>query len=343
MPNPNHLIINEDDFIKLSNEKHNYQFTYNKVKYVNKETKVIITCKEHGDFEQSPKKHLLGQKCARCRGVKKYNNEEFIITANNNKYNYEKVVYNGTKTKITITCPIHGDFKQIPGGHLLGYGCIKCGGKEKLTKSNFIERSNIIHNYKYDYKLTEYKNSHTLLSIICDKHGVFLQSAASHLSGCGCPTCNESKGEREISIILDKLCIKYTREYKFKKCKYKKELRFDFYLPDINYCIEFNGRQHYEEVPNFGGRDEFEEIKKRDNIKIDFCKINNINLLIIKYNDIDDIDKIIKSKFITEEQSKRVSDVELLQSYKETFSSLKLTPDTLERISEIYSQRIIGE
>mgnify|MGYP003495419239 CR=1 FL=1 len=53
--------------------------------------------------------------------------------------------------------------------------------------------------------------------------------------------------------------------------------------------------------------------------------------------------KIIKSKFITEEQSKRVSDVELLQSYKETFSSLKLTPDTLERISEIYSQRIIGE
>ena len=72
------------------------------------------------------------------------------------------------------------------------------------------------------------------------------------------------------------------------------------------------------------------------NSKASDFKVNHkVNQLLEKYAD--DEEMLIQ---VVEEQSKRVSDVELLQSYKDTFSSVKLTPDTLERISEIYSQRI---
>lgn len=299
MPNPNHVIISGKDFISIANKIHNNQFIYDKVEYINKTTKITITCKEHGDFVQLPKKHLLGQKCPRCRGVKKYNNNDFILEASkkhNNKYNYEKVDYINSKTQIIIICPLHGEFRQRAGGHLLGYGCIKCSGKEKLTNEKFIDRANNIHNNKYNYDLIEYNNSDSILSIICDKHGIFNQRASTHLNGCGCPVCNESKGEREISKTLDTLSIEYLREYKFEKCKYINELRFDFYIPSINLCIEFNGRQHYEEVNGFGGKVEFDKIKKRDNIKYNFCKLNNINLLIIKYKDINEVSNIINER-----------------------------------------------
>ena len=69
-------------------------------------------------------------------------------------------------------------------------------------------------------------------------------------------------------------------------CKNILPLPFDFYLPDYNICIEYNGRQHYEPIKKWGGVDSLNEIKKRDKIKMEYCKLNNIPLIIIKYNDI---------------------------------------------------------
>lgn len=96
--------------------------------------------------------------------------------------------------------------------------------------------------------------------------------------GRGCPICRESKGEIAIRRFLTKNKIEFIPQKKFKDCFYIRNLPFDFYLPNYNVCIEFNGRQHYEPVIAFGGESEFNEIKKRDLVKKEFCYNNKIKL-----------------------------------------------------------------
>lgn len=104
-----------------------------------------------------------------------------------------------------------------------------------------------------------------------------------------------SKGEKQISEILEKLNIKFKREYKFDNCKNINVLSFDFYLPDYNFCIEYDGKQHYEPNDFFGGINSFEKIKHNDKIKNEYCKNNNIHLIRIRYDD--DIDVVLNNQF----------------------------------------------
>src|SRR5690606_35066069 len=89
---------------------------------------VIITCPEHGDFEQTPNAHLKGSGCPKCSGRGK--TTEFIIQefkkVHDDKYDYSKTEYKNSTTKVIITCPEHGDYKQLPGNHLKGSGCPTC-------------------------------------------------------------------------------------------------------------------------------------------------------------------------------------------------------------------------
>lgn len=82
------------------------------------------------------------------------------------------------KTKLTIICPIHGEFLQSPEKHLLGQGCPECGKlkfkKPKMTKDQFIERAKQIHGNKYSYNNSNVINSYTKVEIICPIHGSFL-------------------------------------------------------------------------------------------------------------------------------------------------------------------------
>ena len=124
-----------DNFIDKAIEKYGDKFDYSKVQYVNVDTKVVITCPEHGEFEQTPYKHLKGKHgCKRCgeraAAQSKFSTtEEFIAKArevHGDKYSYENTIYTEARNKLTITCPIHGDFEQLASGHLAGYGCKKC-------------------------------------------------------------------------------------------------------------------------------------------------------------------------------------------------------------------------
>jgi hypothetical protein len=112
--------------------------------------------------------------------------------------------------------------------------------------------------------------------------GVISQLPDNHLNGF---LPRKSTGEIIIENILNKYLISYEKEKTFDGCVNKKKLRFDFYIPKKNTCIEYNGIQHYEKVDRFGGEDNFNYQRKNDNIKINFCKKNNINLLIISYKD----------------------------------------------------------
>ena len=143
----------------------------------------------------------------------------------------------------------------------------------------------MIHNDLYNYNETIFINCKLKIDIICRKHGKFKQTASDHLSGCGCPICNESKGEKQIRFFLESKNINFIAQMKFDDCKYKSNLFFDFFICDKNLCIEFDGEQHFIPVIYFGGDKIFKKVKKRDEIKNEYCKNNNIRLIRIRYDE----------------------------------------------------------
>lgn len=84
---------------------------------------------------------------------------------------------------------------------------------------------------------------------------------------------------------MDTNRVKYEFNKSFDGCVYKNKLRFDFYLPDYNICIEYDGKQHFESIDWFGGKNSFLENQIRDKIKNEWCVENNINLIRISYKD----------------------------------------------------------
>lgn len=114
-----------------------------------------------------------------------------------------------------------------------------------------------------------------------------------HSMSCGC-MC-KSKGEMSIENLLKEFNIQYESQKRFKYCKNKKKLPFDFYLPTYNLCIEYQGEQHYKPVEYWGGIEKFKVYKQNDSIKKKYCEDNKIHLLCLPYTLTNDE---IKSKII---------------------------------------------
>ena len=292
--------IKNDVFIKQSIEKHGNKYDYSLVDITDTDN-VDIICKYHGVFSQNIYNHLKGHGCSKCKNLFNYNTDVFILKAkkiHGNKYDYSLVKYINNSTKLIIKCPKHGIFKQTPNNHLTKkQGCPKCNGGVRFTTNDFISKAKKIHGNKYDYSLVDYTNTYTKIKIICQKHGVFSQRPDNHLNNSGCPICNESKGEKNIRLFLKKNKISYIKQFVFEDCKDKRVLPFDFYLPDYNIIIEFDGIQHFE-IRDIFGEDNFIQTQKHDIIKNDYCKNNNIHLLRIKYTEINNINKILEKKII---------------------------------------------
>jgi very-short-patch-repair endonuclease len=133
-------------FIESVNIIHNNKYDYDLSNYINRTSKINIICKEHGDFYQTPHKHLQGKGCPKCKGGVKSNIHEFIIkvdSLHNSKYTYDKSVYINNYTNITITCKEHGDFYQKPTNHLQGKGCTKCVKKFGIKENKWLDSLNI--------------------------------------------------------------------------------------------------------------------------------------------------------------------------------------------------------
>lgn len=285
--------LHSEEFIEKAISIHGDRYSYSMVDYKNNNTNVKIICKKHGVFEQLPTNHISGKGCKFCANNVLCTLESFILKAkkiHNNKYCYDKVEYKNINTKIAIICKIHGEFNQIPQHHLNGRGCVLCGNKIKNKERTktiewFKKEANKIHKNKYDYSNSVYISNKALLLITCIKHGEFKQRPDHHLSGVGCPKCKISKGESEVGSWLEKNNIIFETQKKFKDCVFESELKFDFYLPDKNLCIEYNGKQHFEPVGYFGGIEAFKKQIKRDQIKVQYCKDNKINFLTINFNE----------------------------------------------------------
>jgi hypothetical protein len=285
--------MNTESFIKKAVDVFGNKYDYSLVDYKKSSVKVKITCREHGVFESTPNNHLRGMgNCPACAEIsrankRRYSTQEFIEKAkkvHGNRFDYSKTDYVSCSTEIKIICPKHGEFFQDPYVHLTGKGCRECSDeKHRSNQQEFLDKARKVHGDKYDYSLVDYTITRAKIKIICIEHGMFEQTAANHLVGQGCPICLESQGEREIAIFLSSHQIEFEREKDFKNCRNIKPLFFDFYLPKLNTCIEYDGMQHFFPIDYFGGISVFEQTQKLNAIKNAYCNNNGIKLIRIPY------------------------------------------------------------
>jgi len=301
--------ISKEDFIKRAKRIHKKYYSYGNMRYIDLETKILITCPNHGDFSQRPSNHLSGNGCPSCGNMNRkktlsYSWDFFVEKSNiihNNKYYYINNLYINMSSKIKIICPRHGTFEQIGASHLNGHGCPKCGNEEvskknKLLPEDFFKRCENIHNNKYKY-IKRYEGIKKDIEYYCSKHGKIKQKALNHLIGFGCPLCKNSisKGEKEIQKLLLKNKISFETQKTFENCCTKKSFKlfFDFFLPEKNILIEYQGEQHYTPIKFFGGENKLRKQQNNDKIKREFCKKERIRLLEIPYTEFNNIKSIL--------------------------------------------------
>lgn len=154
-----------ETFIQKAQEVHGKdKYDYSKTVYTKGKEKVIIICKEHGEFLQSADNHTAGYGCLKCglieQGLKSRNlirktNEQFVeeaIEVHGQKYNYEYVEYTKSYDQVIIECKFHGLFWQIAQDHLNGRGCPLCANKTEGKLLNILKNLyNIKRNFKVDW------------------------------------------------------------------------------------------------------------------------------------------------------------------------------------------------
>jgi hypothetical protein len=200
----------KENFIFDANQIHNYEFDYSIADYTNKSKKINILCKFHGIFTQSPEKHLLGQKCPKCRG--RINTDEFITKANhvhNNLYDYSKTIYLTNNIDVIIICKHHGNFLKNPHYHLKSAGCPKCKGYNLTINEFIVKCNNIYGNNLYDFTNSKYNGYSEKINIYCNNHKIFFDRLPTKLlHGYGCYECTKEKKINNLRLTLDEFINK---------------------------------------------------------------------------------------------------------------------------------------
>lgn len=275
-------------------------YDYSKVEYKNSKTPVIIRCLKHDYiFFQRPNDHLRGQGCPLCGDERREQPRKTLDDYKVEGYDYSLSEYKSSSKKIKVICNNENHkgfvFKIRPSDLKRGHGCPECK-KEKLRKTTeeFINEAIKIHGNKYDYSFVDYRGTDIKVKIFCKKcNKYFLQTPHLHLMEHGCEKCIVSKGEERIEEILENKNIKYFLHKTFDDLRYKKKLSYDFYLPDYNLLIEYNGAQHYESIEYFGGVERFKLQQTTDNIKKEYARERGIKLLEIHYKDFKNLNEIL--------------------------------------------------
>ena len=292
--------IESNSLVKKLKEVHNdnYDYIIEKETYYATDKIKIINKLTNDEFYYRVDRHLSGMK------PNKITLNYFLLKSkeiHGDKYDYSLIKeIKGGQSKVEIICQEHGIFKQRVSNHMnLGDGCPKCVGVGKWNTELVISEFRNVHSDLYDYSNVKFNGVDKKVEIICKEHGSFEQNIHKHLKGQGCPECSyNSKGEEYVKMYLEELGIKYIRQHSFETCRYINRLSFDFYLPELNTCIEFDGIQHFKPISEFGGKKEFRIIQERDKCKDDWCSENQVNLIRIRYDQIDKVKYILESKLI---------------------------------------------
>jgi len=308
-----------EEFIKKATEAqkiYGRKYNYSKVKYKNNHTEVIFVCPDHGEFEQTPLNHLSGHGCPKCAIIKR----AILQTSNagklfvqkaievqktyGRKYNYSKVKYKNSYTKVIFICSDHGEFEQTPSDHLSGRGCPKCAGKV-ACEENCLSTTHPDICKEWDYEkngdLTPKKVTYGSTIIIdwkCSRCGHEWKSTPNSRTnkGSGCPNCI-FKNQKEVGELLEKHFFDWKISHQ-KKIYNKKVLgksrnrKCDFWMEknDIKVMVEYDGEQHFMPV-SFGSmkksaaEEEFKLQREKDKNDAIFCKEKGIILHRIKYSE----------------------------------------------------------
>lgn len=288
--------------------------------YKNHQTKVKCKCLiDNHEWFAYPQNLLRGHGCPKCSA--KQTSKQLLLTHAEFMDKFNSIGnsdvnilsdYTGWDNSITCSCKVCGNVWGTKASNLLkmsgGTGCPNFRNHPDYIPYNQKSRDEFIGELRKvnpNIKVIgDYVNTHTPVICSCNKCGKQWSATPSNLlRGTACPQCRKSKGETIISNILLKLDIQYEYQYTFDECKHIRTLPFDFYLPKYNICLEFDGAQHYKPV-NFGGCSNYEADKnfrltqKRDHIKDQFCKSNDITLVRIPYYELENAETIIISKII---------------------------------------------
>ena len=305
-------------FIEEAPKIHNNYYNYSKVEFTGVCNKVIITCPKHGDYNQTPRKHLYGQGCNKCGKERTANGQrktldKFILQSKEkhgeDHYNYNFVKYVNDHTNVNIYCNIHKKiFLQTPTTHLSGSGCNDCGTEKrseqkiKLASLNFWDIAN--KDKDYDFSKFIYKKSAEKSIIICKKcNEEFLSSPNNYLRGSRCPNCINKTETKLYKIISNK--YETLKQVKFEWCKNintKYYLPFDFCIEKYKIIIELDGIQHFKKVKHF--KNTPDKQKKIDLYKQQCANDNGYSIIRIYQEDV----------------------------YYDTFDWLKILYETIEKI-----------
>ncbi|MBM6686591.1 hypothetical protein H9X90_04935 [Faecalicatena contorta] len=297
-----------NDAIDICN-KHGYTLVSNPSEYKNSYSIIEYICPKHGLQRIRWNNFKRGVGCAQCGNEKiakknRLTQEELTdivehksstILLNPDDYignNISNLKFRCGKCNNIYTTSLCSFIENS------GY-CRKCGiieqSKSKRTSIGDVIKIIESKNNNKMVNPNEYKNTNQPISIRCGScRKIFKQSLSnyrkSNLTG-KCPDCNEiSYGEYLIASCLDRYRISYNRQHPFHDCCDKRPLPFDFYLPNYNLAIEFDGLQHMKPIY---GEDAFKTTKLHDAMKNNYCRWNDIDLLRIPYWERDNIEQIL--------------------------------------------------
>lgn len=289
------------DLVKQEFDERDYELLSKE--YINNSSKLQYICPRHRDkgiIEITFANFTKGKGCPYCANRVRKTQEEYEVELAQKKPTIRVIgKYVNLKTKIEHECLICGYHWDVLPDNMLHArnGCPKCSNKLLVTQQGFIDK---VKNVDDSIDVVgDYVNAVTKISFRCKRCGKIWDAKPNNiLSGKGCPHCKMSKGELKISQILDDMNINYGTQFRFQDCRDENVLPFDFFLPDKNLCIEYDGIQHFEPC-TFGGISKeqaeinLKEAKRRDTIKDEYCKSHNIGLLRIAYWDYKRIEEIL--------------------------------------------------
>lgn len=270
--------------------------------YIDAHTKLRYICKKHPDIIQSIRYNSLqqGKGCPYCVGKAKHTFEEVKNYFESCGYTLLEDTYINANTRMKYQCPHHPTkelyirYSDLRHGVRCPY-CSKVGKKTyEDIKDEFEARGYILVSSK-----DEYVNTHSMLRYICPKHPNEINAIAYYnfYSGEGCPHCRTSKGEKKIKQWLNEQDIKFKQQYRFDNLKDKRKLSYDFWLPAFNLLIEYQGEFHDGTINKINSRlqtkDELISQHYRDNLKRQYAKEHDYQLLEIWYWDFDNIESIL--------------------------------------------------
>lgn len=250
-------------------------------------------------YEVRPSNFInAGERCPKCFGSHKRTNTQFkkeIFDLVGDEYTFLDSYVN-THTKLRVKHNKCGNTYEVRPIAFIKHNtrCPFCYGNPKKTDAKFRQEVYDLVGDEYVF-LEPYVNNYTKIKVKHNKCGNTYVVKPTHFidDGTRCPFCHMPKSEEYIAKILDTFNIKYEIQKTFDDLRDAQPLSYDFYIPDQNILIEYQGRQHYQPVDLYGGEDLLEYQQKHDKLKSDYAKGNGYNLIAVPYTE-DTLSKIKK-------------------------------------------------